>query len=163
MPKKKPTISKEEKNAAKHKRSYMLSEDTIQQIDDLKRVYKGKNYSEVVEIAILDLYQRNQEAIQAVFRRDKKTVNNWFTFCVPQRIFKPKDIKAAAAWADLTPEIYCIEAIAEKLGRDAAIDRIESAYLLEVGEKALAEYRKNPISYPHDELWRKMMGEDEPD
>ncbi len=163
MPKKKTKRSKEEKDTAKHKRSYMLLEDTIQQIDDLKRVYKGKTYSEIVEIAIHDLYERNHEAIQSVFRRNKKTVYNWFALRVHQRIFKREDIKAAAQRADLTTEIYCIEAIAEKLGRDTSIDKIECAYLLEVGEEALSEYRNNPVSYTHKELWAKMIGKDEPD
>jgi hypothetical protein len=154
MPRKKPIQSNEGSAAIKYKRSYMLREDTIQKLEDAKRMHKGTSLSDC---------DRHKEEIQETFQRDKKPVYNWFTLRVDQRVFKPEDITAAADQADLTPEIYCTEAILEKLGRDAAIEKVECAYLLDVGEEFLTEFKNNTVSHPRAELWRKIMSEGEPD
>lgn len=43
--------------------------------------------------------------------------------------------------------------------RQAAIERIEDEYDLQVYNQAIAEYRKNPVTYSHKEV-REMLGLD---
>ena len=43
--------------------------------------------------------------------------------------------------------------------RQAIIERIEDEYDLRAYEKALAEYRKNPVRYSHEEV-KKMLESD---
>jgi hypothetical protein len=58
---------KKYKKPQKFKRSYMLQEDTIQRLDDIRRVYKGKALSDLLKIAIDDLYEKNKAAIIETF------------------------------------------------------------------------------------------------
>lgn len=46
------------------------------------------------------------------------------------------------------------------LVRQAVMDRIETEYDLRAYERAIEEYRKNPITYSHEEVVR-MLEEDE--
>ena len=47
-----------------------------------------------------------------------------------------------------------------ELVRQAVMDRIETEYDLRAYERAIEEYRKNPITYSHEEVVR-MLEEDE--
>lgn len=58
------------KKPPKAKRSYMLREDTIQHLEDCKRIYKGKSLSEVLTIAIEEFYERRKAEIQNTFTTD---------------------------------------------------------------------------------------------
>lgn len=61
---------KKYKKPAKSKRSYMLREDTILKLDDIKRVHRNKSLSEVLTIAIDDLYEKDKPAILESFNKD---------------------------------------------------------------------------------------------
>jgi hypothetical protein len=61
---------KKYKKPAKSKRSYMLREDTILKLDDIKRVHRNKSLSEVLTIAIDDLYDKEKQAILDSFNKD---------------------------------------------------------------------------------------------
>lgn len=61
---------KKYKKPQKFKRSYMLREDTIQRLEDIKRVYKGKSLSDVLTIAIDDLYEKRKQDIIETFNQD---------------------------------------------------------------------------------------------
>lgn len=43
-----------------------------------------------------------------------------------------------------------------ELIRQSVIERIEDEYDLKAYEKAMAEFKKNPITYSHEEVWEKL-------
>lgn len=43
-----------------------------------------------------------------------------------------------------------------ELIRQSVIERIEDEYDLKAYEKAMAEFKKNPITYSHEEVWGKL-------
>lgn len=43
-----------------------------------------------------------------------------------------------------------------ELVRQSVLDRIESEYDLKAYELALEEYRKNPVTFPHEEVARML-------
>lgn len=61
---------KKYKKPAKSKRSYMLREDTILKLEDIKRVHRNKSLSDVLTIAIDDLYEKDKQAILDSFNKD---------------------------------------------------------------------------------------------
>ena len=40
--------------------------------------------------------------------------------------------------------------------RRALLERLEDEEDIRAADKAMAAYRANPVSYPHDEFWAKM-------
>lgn len=43
-----------------------------------------------------------------------------------------------------------------ELIRQSVIERIEDEYDLKAYEKAMAEFKKNPITYSHEKVWEKL-------
>lgn len=58
------------KKPPKAKRSYMLREDTIQMLEDAKRMHKGASLSDVITLAIIEYYQNHKAEIQDTFNTD---------------------------------------------------------------------------------------------
>ena len=46
-----------------------------------------------------------------------------------------------------------------ELVRQSVLERIEDEYDLKAYEKAMAEYKKNPVTYPHAEVCRMLETE----
>lgn len=55
------------KKPKKIKRSYMLREDTIEKITDMKRIFKNDDYSDIVAKAIDELYEKHKEEVKESF------------------------------------------------------------------------------------------------
>ena len=43
-----------------------------------------------------------------------------------------------------------------ELVRSSVIQRIEDEYDLKAYEEAMAEFKKNPVTYSHDEVWAEV-------